>query len=119
MCMAGGIAAELAKLLTLHGSDFVGQLKLIASRREFHPLASDPWIGYCSTLNDNQFVTYKSDPNKKGIDFNVFTYKATSMEKQKTTGAANYAGGAVATQKYVYAGVGGGWNVGNTVYNKY
>ena len=91
----------------------------IASRREFHPLASDPWIGYCSTLNDNQFVTYKSDPNKKGIDFNVFTYKATSMEKQKTTGAANYAGGAVATQKYVYAGVGGGWNVGNTVYNKY
>jgi len=40
------------------------------------------------------------------------------MEKQKTTGAANYAGGAVATQKYVYAGVGGGWNVGNTVYKK-
>lgn len=42
--MAGGITEELAKLLSLRGSDFVGQLKLIAARKEFHPLASDPCI---------------------------------------------------------------------------
>lgn len=44
MRAVGNITAELAKLLTLKGSDFVGQLKLIAARKEFHPLASDPEI---------------------------------------------------------------------------
>ena len=42
--MADGITAELAKLKFLRGSDFVGQLKLIAGRKEFHPLLSDPCI---------------------------------------------------------------------------
>jgi len=41
---ASGINSELAKLLTLRGSDFVRQLKLIAARKEFHPLVSDPCI---------------------------------------------------------------------------
>ena len=36
--MTNDIASELAKLKLLRGSDFVGQLKLIAARREFHPL---------------------------------------------------------------------------------
>ena len=35
------ITAELAKLKALRGSDFVGQLKVIAARREFHALNTD------------------------------------------------------------------------------
>ena len=38
------ITAELAKLKALRGSDFVGQLKVIAARREFHALVTDPNI---------------------------------------------------------------------------
>ena len=39
------ITAELAKLKALRGSDFVGQLKVIAARREFHALNTDLNIG--------------------------------------------------------------------------
>ena len=42
--MTNDIASELAKLKLLRGSDFVGQLKLIAARREFHPLECNPCI---------------------------------------------------------------------------
>ena len=39
--MTIGITDELAKLKILHGSDFVGQLKVIAGRKEFHALETD------------------------------------------------------------------------------
>ena len=42
--MTNDIASELAKLKLLRGSDFVGQLKLIAARREFHPRECNPCI---------------------------------------------------------------------------
>ena len=55
--MADGITAELAKLKFLRGSDFVGQLKLIARRKEFHPLSSDPHI---YTVGGEQDADYPS-----------------------------------------------------------
>ena len=42
--MAVGITEELAKLRTLRGAAFIKQLKVIAARGEFHPLATDPAI---------------------------------------------------------------------------
>ena len=42
--MAVGITEELAKLRTLRGAAFIRQLKVIAARGEFHPLATDPDI---------------------------------------------------------------------------
>ena len=38
------ITAELARLKTLRGSDFVGQLKFITSSKAFHALLTDPDI---------------------------------------------------------------------------
>ena len=49
------IAAELAKLKTLRGSDFVGQLKLISSSKEFHALITDPNIFVVGGENDADF----------------------------------------------------------------
>lgn len=42
--MAVGIKEELAKLRSLRGVAFIKQLKVIAARGEFHPLATDPDI---------------------------------------------------------------------------
>jgi len=42
--MAIGITEELSKLRLLRGADFVRQLKVVAARKEFHPLLSDPSI---------------------------------------------------------------------------
>lgn len=44
LAFMNGITLELAKLKTLRGAEFVGMLKLIASRNEFHALESDPHI---------------------------------------------------------------------------
>jgi len=55
--MADGITAELAKLKILQGSDFVGQLKMIAGRKEFHPLPGDPCI---YTVGGEQDADYPS-----------------------------------------------------------
>ena len=49
------IAAELAKLKTLRGSDFVGQLKLISSSKEFYALITDPNIFVVGGENDADF----------------------------------------------------------------
>ena len=49
------INTELSKLKVLQGSDFVGQLKLIASRKEFHPLTSDSDIFIVGGENDSDF----------------------------------------------------------------
>ena len=46
------IAAELGKLHTLKGAEFIIQLKSIAARNEFHPVKDNPSIyttgGECS-----------------------------------------------------------------------
>ena len=49
------ITTELSKLKVLQGADFVGQLKLIASRKEFHPLVSYPDIFIVGGENDPDF----------------------------------------------------------------
>ncbi len=49
------IRLELLELQTLQGIDFVRQLKLIVSRKEFHPLDTDPDILYVGGENDADF----------------------------------------------------------------
>ena len=49
------ITAELAKPKALRGSDFVGQLKLISSSKEFHTLITDPSIYIVGGENDADF----------------------------------------------------------------
>ena len=60
------ITTELAKLNVLQGADFVGQLKLIASRKEFHPLASDPDIFIVGGENDSDFHNLLNAAKKAG-----------------------------------------------------
>ncbi|MBO4800335.1 MAG: hypothetical protein J5545_00460 [Bacteroidaceae bacterium] len=52
-----GITAELALLKTLNGAGFIGLLKQIASRNEFHALESDPQI---FTVGGDQDADYPS-----------------------------------------------------------
>lgn len=49
------ITTELAKLKTLRGADFVGQLKAIVVRREFYSLDTDPKIFIVGGENDADF----------------------------------------------------------------
>ena len=49
------IRQELLELQTLQGIDFVRQLKLIVSRKEFRPLDTDPDIFYVGGENDADF----------------------------------------------------------------
>ena len=49
------IRQELLELQTLQGIDFVRQLKLIVSRKEFRPLDTDPDIFYMGGENDTDF----------------------------------------------------------------
>ena len=49
------IRQELLELQTLQGIDFVRQLKLIVSRKEFRPLDTDPDIFYVGGDNDADF----------------------------------------------------------------
>jgi len=49
------ITTELAKLKTLRGADFVGQLKAFVVRREFHSLDTDPKIFIVGGENDADF----------------------------------------------------------------
>ena len=49
------IRQELVELQTLQGIDFVRQLKLIVSRKEFRPLDTDPDIFYVGGENDADF----------------------------------------------------------------
>ena len=49
------IRQELLELQTLQGIDFVRQLKLIVSRKEFRPLDTDPDIFYVGGENDTDF----------------------------------------------------------------
>ena len=58
------ITAELSKLKVLQGSDFVGQLKLIASSKEFHPLATDPDILIVGGEKDSDFPNLLSAARK-------------------------------------------------------
>lgn len=53
--MTNDIASELAKLKVLKGSDFVGQLKLIAARKEFHPFYNNPEIYFVGGEQDADF----------------------------------------------------------------
>ena len=55
--MISDITAELAKLNNLRGSDFVGQLKIIAARREFHPLGDNPNILIVGGERDTDFIS--------------------------------------------------------------
>ena len=58
------ITAELAKLKALRGSEFVGQLKLISSSKEFHALPSDPNIYIVGGENDADFQNLLSAARK-------------------------------------------------------
>ena len=49
------ITSELAKLKTLRGSDFVGQLKFITSSKAFHALLTDPDIYVVGGEDDPDF----------------------------------------------------------------
>ena len=49
------IRQELLELQNLHGTDFVRQLKLIASRKEFRSLDTDPDIFAVGGQNDTDF----------------------------------------------------------------
>ena len=53
--MENGITEELAKLQTLRGADFIKQLKAIVSRKEFHPLDTDPEIFTVGGENDSDY----------------------------------------------------------------
>lgn len=53
--MDSGITEELSKLHTLRGADFIRQLKAIASRKEFHPLPTDPDIYTVGGENDADY----------------------------------------------------------------
>ena len=53
--MENGLTEELAKLRMLRGADFVKQLKAIASRKEFHPLDTDPDIFTVGGENDADY----------------------------------------------------------------
>ena len=54
--MTSDISSELAKLKTLRGSDFVGQLKTIAARREFRPYEDNPNIFIVGGERDADFI---------------------------------------------------------------
>ena len=58
------ITAELAKLKALRGSEFVGQLKLISSSKEFHALPSDSNIYIVGGENDADFQNLLSAARK-------------------------------------------------------
>ena len=62
--MEKGISEEPAKLYTLKGSDFVKQLKVIASRKEFHPLETDPKIYTVGGENDADYQSLLSVARK-------------------------------------------------------
>jgi hypothetical protein len=53
--MAIGITEELAKLRILRGAEFIKQLKVIASRKEFHPLDVEPNILTVGGENDADY----------------------------------------------------------------
>ena len=53
--MNSDIRQELSELLTLQGNDFVRQLRQIAARKEFRPLATDPNIFIVGGENDADF----------------------------------------------------------------
>ena len=53
--MIKGIASELELLRTLKGADYIKQLKVIAGRKEFHPLESDPYIFTVGGENDADY----------------------------------------------------------------
>ena len=46
------IRQELSELQALQGIDFVRQLRIIASRKEFRPLSTDPEIYYVGDESD-------------------------------------------------------------------
>ncbi|MBQ9671676.1 MAG: hypothetical protein IJV34_02325 [Prevotella sp.] len=62
--MENGITEELAKLRSLRGADFVKQLKAIASRKEFHPLDTDPDIFTVGSENDADYQSLLSAARK-------------------------------------------------------
>ena len=51
-----GITEELAKLKSLKGADFVGQLKMIAARKEFHALDGESNIFIVGGEHDADFL---------------------------------------------------------------
>jgi hypothetical protein len=53
--MKGDIRQELKALHTLQGNEFVRQLKQITSRKEFHPLDTDPEIYSIGGKDDADF----------------------------------------------------------------
>lgn len=67
------ITEELAKLKALRGSDFVGQLKIISSRHEFHALETDPKIFIAGGENDDDFP-YLLNAARKAVDHGYTVY---------------------------------------------
>ena len=67
------ITAELAKLKALRGSDFVGQLKVIAARREFHALETDPNIFIVGGETDADFANLLNAA-RKAVDHGYTVY---------------------------------------------
>ena len=62
--MENGITEELAKLRTMRGADFVKQLKAIASRKEFHPLDTNPHIYTVGGENDADYQSLLNAASK-------------------------------------------------------
>ena len=71
--MENGITEELAKLRTLRGVDFIKQLKLIASRREFHPLESDSNIFTVGGENDADYQSLLNAA-RKAVEHGYIAY---------------------------------------------
>ena len=67
------IRQELSDLQNLQGIDFVRQLKQITSRKEFHPLASDPNIFYVGGEDDADFPRLL-DAARKAVDLGYRVY---------------------------------------------
>ena len=67
------ITSELAKLKALRGSDFVGQLKVIAARREFHALETDPNIFIVGGETDADFANLLNAA-RKAVDHGYTVY---------------------------------------------
>ena len=68
-----GITEELAKLRTLKGADFIWQLKLIVTRREFHALSSDPCIFTVGGEMDADFP-YLLNAARKAVEHGYKVY---------------------------------------------
>ena len=71
--MVIGITEELSKLRILRGADFIKQLKVIVSRKEFHPLSNDPNILTVGGEHDDDYQKLL-DAARKAVNFGYKVY---------------------------------------------